>query len=156
MTKQSGVGLIEVLIAILVLSVGLLGLAGLQSQSLKFNNESQFRTQATFLAMDMADRLRSNQNYARTAPAAYNFAAGDSPTGALTACEASACSPADLAQYDFKHWRTKVQRVLPGGKAVLTPGVVSVATVWQDFTIQISYQASKTAATQTFVYRVRI
>ena len=63
---QKGYGLIEVLVSVLVLSIGLLGLAGLQTQSLRFNNEAYFRTQATLLAMDMSDRLRTNFETART------------------------------------------------------------------------------------------
>lgn len=156
MNNQRGVGLIEVLIAVLVLAIGLLGLAGLQSQSLKFNNESYFRTQATLLSMDMADRLRTNRTYARTNTTAYTLATTDTPSGSSTACETSACSPSELAQYDFKQWRDRVEQALPGGTVKLTPISTSSTAIWQDYTIEVSYQASDGATTQTFTYRVRI
>lgn len=156
MKNQKGVGLIEVLIAVLVLAIGLLGLAGLQTQSLKFNNESYFRTQATLLAMDMADRLRANRTHARTNTTAYTFATTDTPSGTSTACETGACSPAQLAQYDFKQWRDRVQQALPNGTVKLTPINAASTAIWQDYAIEISYQASDNATPQTFTYRVRI
>lgn len=159
MKKQQGAGLIEVLIALLVLAVGLLGLGALQTQSLKFNNESYFRTQATLLAMDMADRLRANQEYARTNSGNYTFTVTDSSTSAIDACESTACSPGELAQYDFKQWKSRVQAALPGGKVSLSP-LPSVtgapATDSQAYKIEISYQAPDSTSAQNFIYRVKI
>ncbi len=167
MNKQQGAGLIEVLIALLVLAIGLLGLGALQTQSLRFNNESYFRTQATLLAMDMADRLRANRDYARTNSANYTFTVSDTSTSAINACESSACSPGELAQYDFKQWKDRVEQALPGGTVSLAPvsppppptGVTPPPpTDSQAYKIEISYRATdNTAATpQTFTYRVRI
>jgi type IV pilus modification protein PilV len=58
---MQGFSLFEVLIALVVLSVGLLGLASLQTNTLKFNQGAYLRTQATNLAYDMADRMRANR-----------------------------------------------------------------------------------------------
>ncbi len=58
--RQYGFSLLEVLIALLVLSIGLLGLAGLQTLGLKFNMQSYQRTQAALLAYDIVDRMRAN------------------------------------------------------------------------------------------------
>jgi len=58
--RTSGFTLIEVLIAVLVLGIGLLGVAGLQSVALSMNQGSYVRTQATVLARDIADRMRAN------------------------------------------------------------------------------------------------
>ena len=60
MNKNAGFTLIEVLIAMLVLAVGLLGLAGLQATSLRNNQSAYNRSQATQLAYDIADRMRAN------------------------------------------------------------------------------------------------
>ncbi|MCX7101946.1 MAG: type IV pilus modification protein PilV, partial [Methylobacter sp.] len=60
MKQTAGFTLIEVLIAMLVLAVGLLGLAGLQATSLKSNQSAYNRSQATQLAYDLADRMRAN------------------------------------------------------------------------------------------------
>ncbi len=60
MKTNTGFTLIEVLIAMLVLAVGLLGLAGLQATSLRNNQSAYNRSQATQLAYDLADRMRAN------------------------------------------------------------------------------------------------
>ncbi|MAY42819.1 MULTISPECIES: type IV pilus modification protein PilV [unclassified Neptuniibacter] len=57
--KQKGTTLIEVLIAIVIISIGLLSVAALQTVALKSNNGSYLRSQATFLAYDLADRIRA-------------------------------------------------------------------------------------------------
>ena len=67
-TKQAsqGFSLIEVLVSVFVLSVGLLGLAGLQGFSLKHTNTAYYRGQAIQLTYDMADRIRANVEHAKT------------------------------------------------------------------------------------------
>lgn len=154
--RQAGYGLIEVLVAVLVLAVGLLGLAGLQTQSLRFNNEAYFRTQATMLAMDMADRLRSNLKTARTSPGSYTFTKTESTPESFTDCTEGPCSPSQLAQYDFKVWKDRAQDVLPGAEVALTPDTTGAATPWQGYTIEIEYRSSDNAAAQLFQYRVNI
>lgn len=155
-SQQKGYGLIEVLVAVLVLAIGLLGLAGLQTQSLRFNNEAYFRTQATLLAMDMADRLRSNFQTARTNPGSYTFAKTESVPSSVTDCTSSACSPSQLAQYDFKAWKERAQELLPGAEVAVTPDTVGTATPWQGYTIEIEYSSTENAETQLFQYRVKI
>lgn len=58
---QRGATLIEVLVAMLVLSIGLLGLAGMQMTALKSNQSAYYRSQATVLAYDIIDRMRANR-----------------------------------------------------------------------------------------------
>ena len=64
MIRQKGFTLLEVLVAVLVLAIGLLGLAGLQATSLRVNQSASMRSQATNLAYDMADRIRANRGAA--------------------------------------------------------------------------------------------
>ncbi|WP_417316081.1 MULTISPECIES: type IV pilus modification protein PilV [Gammaproteobacteria] len=155
-SEQSGYGLIEVLVAVLVLAIGLLGLAGLQTQSLRFNNEAYFRTQATLLAMDMADRLRSNREAARVNSGSYTFTKTESVPTSGTDCTSAPCSPTELAQYDFKVWKERALTILPSAKVALTPEAVGTATPWQEYAIEIEYSSSENAATQLFQYRVKI
>jgi len=84
--SSEGFTLLEVLIAVVVLSIGLLGLAGLQTTGLRNNQDAYARTQAATLANDMADRIRSNM---------AGFNAGNyNNTAAYTAtCESSGCTP---------------------------------------------------------------
>ena len=62
--KQSGFTLLEVLVAMLVLAIGLLGLAGLMTSSMRDNLSASHRTQATWLAYDILDRMRANRTSA--------------------------------------------------------------------------------------------
>ena len=56
--QQSGFTMIEMLVALVILSVGLLGVAALQTRGQQFNYEAYIHTQATFLAYDLTDRMR--------------------------------------------------------------------------------------------------
>lgn len=154
--SPNGYGLIEVLVAVLVLAIGLLGLAGLQTQSLRFNNEAYFRTQATILAMDMADRLRANLPTARNNPGSYTFAKTEGIPASVKDCSSAECSLAELAQFDFKAWKEKALELLPGAEVAVTPEAVGTATPWQGYIIEIEYSSIDSAQTQLFQYRVKI
>ncbi len=153
---QAGFGLIEVLVSVLVLGIGLLGLAGLQAQSLRFNNEAYFRTQATLLAMDMADRLRANFETARTNASVYTLSKTETSPTSVTNCKANACSPTQIAAYDLKEWRERVQEVLPGGLVAVTPESTGAAVPWQGYVIEVEFSSTESATDQVFQYRVRI
>lgn len=122
-----GFSLIEVLVALLVLSIGLLGLAMLQTTSLKFNTDSYSRTQATFLVYDIIDRMRTN-------PAGRSGGSYDVGTATVTTiisnyqtckssicnCDnaASTCSASNLALYDLGKWYEMQDKLLPGASSV--------------------------------------
>lgn len=86
--NQQGAGLIEVLIAVLIIGVGLLGIAGLQTVALKSATQAGFRSNATDFASSLADRIRGNQgaykeygNYANTAVTPKASGSNGSSTG---------------------------------------------------------------------------
>ena len=81
---QRGVSLLEVLITVLVLSVGLLGLAALQATGTKFNHGAYLRTQATALAYEMSDRMRTNIDGDFTTGLGDGFNAGAGPACGVT------------------------------------------------------------------------
>lgn len=153
---HKGFGLIEVLVSVLILAIGLLGLAGLQAQSLRFNSEAYFRSQATLLAMDMSDRMRANYETARTNKTLYTIKKTDTVPSGGTDCESTACTPAELAAFDFKQWREVVDLQLPGGKVSVTPVTSATTVPWQEYVIEIEFDSTDTATLQTFRYRVRI
>ena len=125
MKKKSGFTLIEVLIAMLVLSLGLLGLAGIQARSLKNNVSAYNRAQATQLAYDMADRIRANvvetkkSSKSNPATSAYEIATTASATlNKFAACNsAPGCTAAQLVQNDLSEWNGAIKRTFPGVKA---------------------------------------
>lgn len=118
--KHAGFTLLEVLIALLVLSMGLLGLAALQTLGLRFNHQSYQRTQAVFQAYDMIDRIRANPT-AKSNGNYNNVALGSTPSVVGIDCSTS-CIPADLATFDINRWNTANSTSLTQGRGAICLG----------------------------------
>jgi len=103
--RQKGFSLIEVLVSVVIMSVGILGVAGLQVLSLQQNRSSLFRSEALMLGSDMLDRMRANPlvNYA-----GFDFT--DLPPSA-TSCEDDSCTPAQMKDFDIAWWRCSINRL---------------------------------------------
>lgn len=112
MVKQTGASLVEVMVALFVLAIGLLGILAMQSKSMQFNQSAHIYSQAIYLANDMAERIRSNID-----PDARQAYAGEIPSVAPTNCQTSACSGAQLVDWDKYTWGENVKRFLPSGQA---------------------------------------
>jgi type IV pilus assembly protein PilV len=130
--RNRGFTLMEILIALLILAIGLLGMAGLQVTGLRNSMSSGMRTEATFLAEDMADRMRSNMD--GVTAGSYNaLDTASLPTD--PGCIASGCTISELAAHDINEWATLVA-ALPGGRAQVTnaPGnnVFRIRVMWDD------------------------
>jgi len=108
--RAAGITLVESLVALVVISVGMLGIAGLYVASLQASRAANLRVQAVNLATEMGDRIRAN----RTGRASYNLAAGALP--AVQNCTAI-CTPAQLAQHDQNEWVLAMRAALPGATA---------------------------------------
>ena len=103
-TPNAGFTLVEVLVAMLVISIGLLVLATLQLNSLRNNASAMERSQATMYAYDIIDRMRANKDAAVAGN--YTTSLGTAP-GNKT-CTSSACNAADLASYDVALWKCSI------------------------------------------------
>jgi type IV pilus assembly protein PilV len=116
---QAGFTLLEVLVAILVIAIGLLGMAGLQMQSLRQGQSAYQRSVATQLAYDMSDRMRGN--IAGVLANAYNRTGLGTDYGTAVAnCNTTTgCVAADLAKNDAYEWQQLVQTMLPAGEAII-------------------------------------
>ena len=111
---QGGTTLIEVLVSLLVLSVGMLGMAGVQTVSLRNNQSAYFRTQATALSLDMFERLRAN--IASVEAGDFNNVTGEETESCF---ELVGCTGAQMAKQDIFDWEAEVAAALPGGEAVV-------------------------------------
>lgn len=125
----TGFSLLEVLIALLVLSLGLLGLAALQARTVQFNQGAYLRSQATSLAYVMADRMRANRD------AALNGAAYD---GVVYVDPAPACAApgggATVAARDIAFWRSALACSLPlgNGRIQRNGTVITISVRWDE------------------------
>jgi len=133
---QSGVTLLEVLIALLVLSIGLLGHAKLQLFGVRANTNAYLRTQATALAHDFAERLRANRDAASAGVYAGIDYAGIDCTKAPPVCydrpgeDARNCSADEIAEADAFEWVCQVGQLLPdSGISVAQDGGFYTTTV---------------------------
>jgi len=121
--RQSGLSLIEVLITVVLVSIGLLGLAGLQLTSVQNSNSSSERFVATTLAQDILERMRANRNRAIGPGRVYNLALGAEP--AVGGVEGA----------DLDAWIDSIAAALPSGQGGVEVDDDSVATVtlaWTD------------------------
>ena len=125
--RTAGFTLIEVLVAIVIASIGLLGVAAMQASTLKNAGGARYRSQAIVLGQDMADRLRANlegmmasnravdtgYNRPRTS---INDAAYATP---VPACRSGGCTPAQMAEDDLATWNARLAASLPRGTGVV-------------------------------------
>ena len=104
-TRQRGVGLIEILITVVLLSIGFIAAAKMQMQGMRFSQSAYFQSQAYFLTSDMIDRMRAN--FEGVNAGLYNDQI-TSATRVSPGCDQALCSQAQLAQQDLFDWSTKL------------------------------------------------
>jgi type IV pilus assembly protein PilV len=124
--RGRGFTLLEFLVAVLVLSFGLLGIAGLLLASVQNNSVSTQRTAATFLAQDMADRMRSNINATKvkdvngvTQTAYYLSADVDANANCFGTASTGCNSRQAVAARDLFVWRQQIRASLPAGTGIV-------------------------------------
>jgi len=116
-SKQRGVSLIEVLVAVFVFSVGLVGMAGLMVMAARSSQSAYLRTQVAFLANNMAERMRANPIGVWSG--SYN-GNGYPINGSAMACDAvKPCGPVDVASRDKLLWSQLLGSQLPGASATI-------------------------------------
>ena len=146
-----GFTLIEVLISLIILSVGLLGLGLLQSQSLKASYSANHRTIATNLAYQLLDEMRSNRRLAYR----YSYISASDFTG----LNASSCNAqpntGDIVADDISGWECQVVKALPNGQATITmpfngvAGNIQIQINWTDQRFSAAADQNNQFALQT-------
>ena len=129
---ERGFTLIEVMIAVFILTVGLMAMGAVQMVSLRSGGNSFMRTQASLAAADMADRMRANI----AGVAAGNYTAIGPPVPADPDCTANNCTVAQMAQEDASQWLTSLTANRGLARAmgtVVCPGVgvmCAITVMW--------------------------
>jgi type IV pilus assembly protein PilV len=148
--RTRGFTLVEVLVALVVLSIGLLGIASLQLSSLRWNHGASLRSQATLLAYDIVDRMRANQ-------IAANAGDYDAALGAATGAAGS------VSLADKIRWKTLLSQTLPSGDGTVQRTVISTTTTtfritiqWDDSHSSVNNAAIAADQTMTFVLETQI
>jgi type IV pilus assembly protein PilV len=117
-TSQRGVSLIEALVALLVLALGIMGMAGIQTRTLVESRTTNSRALAVQLTDDLLDRMQANSAIRINPPAASPYLTTWGVQAAAPAdCFTEACNGAQLAAFDLVQWKASLGRVLPGGDA---------------------------------------
>ena len=125
--SQQGVTLVESMIALLVISIGLLGIASLQITAMSQNASSLNHSQAVWYAYNMSDRIRANiSEFA-------NYDGIDTANSYSQDCMSSACTNAQMLTADAADWATMTGN-LPGGRGVVTSTAdgLLVSVMWDD------------------------
>ncbi|WP_296752310.1 type IV pilus modification protein PilV [Thiobacillus sp.] len=145
MHKQNGFTLLEVLVTLLIVSLGLLGIAGIIANSLKVNQGAYIRSQASLLANDIIDRMRANRTTAETSPSPY----------ALASC-AAAPGGATVAQTDLKQWCDALIATMPSGSGTGSV-TVGAAPAWK-ITVVVQWNDSRAggSSAQQFTVETRL
>lgn len=125
--KQRGSSLIEILITMIIVSLGLLGQAGLIALSAKASHSAYMRSQATLLSYDILERLRLNRTLALAGSFTINFAAsGDDPSDSVP-------SGTDIENIELRDWKSNIENALPNGDGKVTVdggGNVTIVIQW--------------------------
>lgn len=140
--RSRGATLVEVLVALLILSVGLLGIAALYVDNLRNGRTGVLRTQASTLASDMADRIRTNRlggaSFARV-------------TGQRCHDLPGTASADDVAANEVACWQEEVANALPNGTGIVARDTTTLPAT---YTVTVSWSETG-AGTASYVVRVQ-
>ncbi|OGT18950.1 MAG: type IV pilus modification protein PilV [Gammaproteobacteria bacterium RBG_16_57_12] len=136
---NKGFTMMEVLVTIVILSIGLLGLAGLQASSIRNNQSADHHSQAAMMIYDLSDRIRANRN----GMAAGNYNAFN-PMQVAACNTTAACTAFEMATNDMFEWNNNISNTLPNGS-----GTITGAGAGNLFTITVRWNDDRTGATGT-------
>lgn len=157
---KRGFTLIEILISMVIVAIGLLGLAGMQLQGLQNNQRSFFRTQATQFASDMSDRMRSNPNALTVVlgvpPIAGAIGGFNNRIPALPLavdCLVAICTSSEMAEYDLDQWNTSLASRLG---LPLGVGVVCIDSTPADGSVAVGGAVTDDCDDTGFTYVIKV
>jgi type IV pilus assembly protein PilV len=132
--RARGISMVESLVALVIISVGMLGVAGLYLSSLQAGRSANLRIQAVNLATDLGDRIRANRR------GVANYKATATDTGKSNDCATVTCTAAQIAENDIYIWKQAITAALPAnanGQITYTatagaPSRCTIMIVWRE------------------------
>lgn len=120
-----GFTLVEVLVAVVILSIGVLGAVGMQVSAIRMNKEVRYQATAVSLAKELAEKMRGNKDVAIQVSSASNpylldlKPADTTPTAPSPNCSTSTCTAAQIAAWDRYDWILRIRTALPSPRIVV-------------------------------------
>ncbi|MGH8161042.1 MAG: type IV pilus modification protein PilV [Gammaproteobacteria bacterium] len=162
MNRARGFSLLEALIALLVIAIGVLGVAGLQAASVYRTHTGAVNSLAAVEAQSIAARMIANPGAFPADGSESDYNTTDAVAVALPSpsCTAAACTSAEMAQYDLHQWGSQLAQDLPQGQGAIacqsTPPQCRVKITWQQKQMAASAGSSKGAVkTRSYAIWVR-
>ncbi|BBI98332.1 type IV pilus modification protein PilV [Ferrigenium kumadai] len=149
-TFQRGFSMLEILITLVIIATALLGTAGLQMYAMRVGQSGHLRTQAVFLASDIAERMEANRGAATIG--SYAVGATNTPSVVTTDCSTTACNEASLAAFDISQWENTIAGTLPQSSWEITQDITGNPST---YTIRVSWSDRSSVSTthgETFSY----
>lgn len=173
--RQRGFSLVEVLVALIVVCVGMLGIAKIQALAYASTGNASARAIAALQAASMAASMRANRTYwaLAAAPATISISSGgtisdatlNSTATTATYClsgVSAPCSPATLAAYDLHSWATALGAVLPGASAAIacpttpTPINCTITVNWNENAVAVNTNGASVSTALTPSYTLNV
>ncbi len=121
--------MIEALVSLVIISIGLLGVATLQISGIKQSSSAQWHSQAVWANYEMTDRISAN-----SAAVFASYAGIDTDNNYSQNCTTNPCTPAQMITADAQQWKAQVSQ-LPLGRGVISSSnanTLDVTVMWQD------------------------
>jgi len=155
--RESGFSLVEVMVALIVMSIGLLGVAKMQAAALSNTAIASTRSLAAIEASSLASSMHANRGYWSSPSVATTITLrGKTVTPNVApagGCVAASCTPADLAAYDLQEWTTAALDVLPPDyqatitcTPTVTPPNCTIQILWAEKSVAVNKDGQAQAA----------
>lgn len=143
--------MLEILVTLVIIATALLGTAGLQMYAMRMGKSGEFRTQAVFLAADIAERMEANK--AAAVAGNYVVAAASAPSAAGSDCAAGPCDTATLASWDIGEWENAIIAVgLPQASWQITQATAGNPSTYEIVINWTDRSSTKTGSGENFSY----
>jgi type IV pilus assembly protein PilV len=148
--RTRGISMVEALVALVIISVGMLGIAGLYLSSLQAGRSANLRMQAVNLASDLGDRIRANKR------GVASYQASATTTGKSNDCATKTCTAVEIAENDLFIWKQGITTALPANANGQVTYTAATATTPSRCTIMVVWREAGADADSTYSLTVEV